>query len=115
MIRVITLANGRRVTIGQYVKAIKLAKANPDATFKHGLTGWWPVTGREVLAQFRQMVQDLINRHRPPVRDTRDPSTRLLKRLRIHGRECRWCGQRFKPAGLWQTCCCDSCQRSYRS
>ena len=39
MIRVITLANGRRVTIAQYVKAIKLAKANPDATFKHGLTG----------------------------------------------------------------------------
>ena len=37
MIRVITLANGRRVTIGQYVKAIKLAKAHPDATFKHGL------------------------------------------------------------------------------
>ena len=48
MIRVITLANGRRVTIAQYVKAIKLAKANPDATFNHGLTGWWPVNGHEM-------------------------------------------------------------------
>ena len=79
MIRVITLANGRRVTIGQYVKAIKLAKANPDATFKHGLTGWWPVTGREIVAQFWQMVQDLINRHLPPIPESPDPSTLLLK------------------------------------
>ena len=115
MIRVITLANGRRVTIGPYVKAIKLAKANPNATFKHGLTGWWPVTGREVVAQFWRMVQDLINRHMPPARETRDPSTLLLNHLRIHGRKCRWCGQRFTPAGLSQTCCCESCLRSYRS
>ena len=36
MIRVITLANGRQVTIGQYVKAIKLAKANPTPHLSTG-------------------------------------------------------------------------------
>ena len=50
----------RRVTIGQYVKAIKLAKANPDAEFKQGLTCWWPVTGREIMRQFMDGVQDRI-------------------------------------------------------
>jgi hypothetical protein len=36
----------------QFLKAIKLAKEHPDATFKHGLTGWWPDKGREMIAQF---------------------------------------------------------------
>lgn len=51
----------RWVTIGQYVRAVKMAKANPDREFSQGLTCWWPVTGREVVRQFFQGLQDRIN------------------------------------------------------
>lgn len=61
--RYITLGDdsGRRVTLGQYVAAIKLAKANPTTEFKRGLTCWWPVTGAEVVQQFRRGMQDRIS------------------------------------------------------
>jgi len=62
MKRVITLpAINRSVTIGQYVQGIRLAKENPDTEFKHGLTCWWPVTGREIMEQFREGIQQRIN------------------------------------------------------
>jgi len=62
MKRIITLpAIGKSVTIGNYVKGIKLAKANPDTEFKHGLTCWWACTGREIMKQFREGVQQRIN------------------------------------------------------
>lgn len=62
MTRVVYLpALGRRVTLGQYVRAVKMAKANPAHTFPHGLTTWWPTTGAEVVAQFREGLADRIN------------------------------------------------------
>lgn len=51
----------KKVSIAQYCKAIRLAKANPDAIFKHGLTTWTPTTGAEILGQFMQGVHDRIN------------------------------------------------------
>jgi len=51
----------RTVTVGQYVAAVRAAKANPDRTFKHGLTTWWPTTGRDIVAQFFAGVEDRIN------------------------------------------------------
>lgn len=51
----------RRVTIGAYVRAVQLAKRHPDTTFKHGLTTWWPTTGAEIMAQFRQGMVERIN------------------------------------------------------
>jgi hypothetical protein len=51
----------RRVSLGAYVKAIKLAKANPDLEFKHGLDCWWPATGREIVEQFRAGMRNRIN------------------------------------------------------
>lgn len=53
-------ALGRRVTLGAYVRAVKLAKARPDAEFKHGLSCWWPCKGREIVQQFREGVQERI-------------------------------------------------------
>jgi len=35
---------GRRVTLAAYVQAMRVAKANPDMTFKTGFTTWWPTT-----------------------------------------------------------------------
>jgi hypothetical protein len=53
----------RSVTLKQYIQAIKLAKANPDATFKHGLTCWWPCTGADIMKQFRESIHDRINQN----------------------------------------------------
>ena len=55
----------RRVTIGQYVQAIRLAKANPDEEFTTGLTTWWPTTGAEIMQQFRTGLHDRINQTVP--------------------------------------------------
>lgn len=51
----------RRVSLGAYVTAIKLAKANPDMEFKHGLDCWWPTTGREIVKQFSSGLNIRIN------------------------------------------------------
>jgi len=53
------------VTVGDYVKAIKTAKAMPENEFKHGLTCWWPCTGAEIMKQFFAGVQDRINQGVP--------------------------------------------------
>jgi hypothetical protein len=51
----------RRVSLRSYVRAIRLAKANPETEFKHGLTTWWPTTGAEIMRQFWKGVEDRIN------------------------------------------------------
>jgi hypothetical protein len=51
----------KTITLAAYLHAIRVAKANPDVTFKHGLTCWWPCTGREIVGQFFEGVQDRIN------------------------------------------------------
>ncbi len=61
MIRVITLANGMRVSIGEYVRGVKFAKANPEMCFDYGLTTWYGVTGKDIMRQFYQGVEDRIN------------------------------------------------------
>lgn len=66
MQRTITLsAVNMTVSLGAYVKAIKMARDNPDVEFKHGLTTWWPTTGREVMSQFRHGINDRINQAVP--------------------------------------------------
>lgn len=62
MRRVISLpALNKLVTIGNYVKGIKLAKANPDMEFRHGLTCWWSCTGRDIMRQFREGMMQRIS------------------------------------------------------
>jgi hypothetical protein len=54
LMRVIHLpAIDKVVALGAYIRAVKLAKANPDRTFATGFTTWWPTTGAEVMDQFR--------------------------------------------------------------
>lgn len=75
--RVIGLpALGRSVGIGAYVAAVKRAKANPDAEFKHGLTTWWPTTGAEVVRQFRAGMHERINAGIPYARRGKERSPR---------------------------------------
>ena len=64
--RVIALpAIGKAVPLGAYVAAVRRAKAAPDAEFRHGLTTWWPTTGREIVGQFRTGMQERINQAVP--------------------------------------------------
>ena len=49
------------VTVAAYVKAVKMAKANPDTEFKQGLTCWWSCTGADIMKQFMRGVDDRIN------------------------------------------------------
>jgi hypothetical protein len=66
MTRTIRLpAIGRTVSLRAYIRAVKLAKANPDTEFKTGLTTWWPTTGAEIVRQFRKGMTDRINQGIP--------------------------------------------------
>lgn len=55
----------RTVPVAAYCAAIRKAKANPTATFAHGLTTWWPTTGADIVAQFRAEMHDRITARRP--------------------------------------------------
>jgi outer membrane receptor for Fe3+-dicitrate len=60
--RVIWLAATQRmIGLDVYVAGVKAAIAQPDATFKSGLTTWWPVTGAEIRTQFRRGMHHRIN------------------------------------------------------
>lgn len=59
--KVIVLGDGFKVPTRVYVQAVKLAKANPGARFDRGFTTWWPVTGAEIVQQFRSGLHDRIN------------------------------------------------------
>jgi hypothetical protein len=66
MTRVIVLGNGRHVTLGQYVRAWRTAKAAaPGTRFSHGCCGWWSVTREEALRDFEHGLHDRINLHDP--------------------------------------------------
>ena len=53
------------VSIGAYVKQIKIVKANLDAEFKNGLTMWGAHTGHQIMRQFRRGMHDRINQRIP--------------------------------------------------
>jgi hypothetical protein len=53
------------VTVKSYIAAVKLAKANPTAQFRVGLTTWYSVTGAEIVKQFRAEVNGRITRSQP--------------------------------------------------
>lgn len=62
MTRIVTLGNGRRVSLTSYVEAWKAAKTmSPDTVLPHGLRGWSPVTVGECLAEFRDGLEERIN------------------------------------------------------
>lgn len=113
---------GRIVTLGQYLAAVKRAKANPDAVFWRSFrSDWCPATGREIYREFLAGMQERITRGvprsawwRPHVYATVAPPEKYLwKHLRRRGRECAWCGKRFKPEAVTQRCCSPGCAEAY--
>lgn len=113
----IVVVNGKRVPVAAYVAAVKLAKALPCATFKTGLSSWWPTTGAEVVEQFRDGVTDRINRHLAQPRCVHGAEHYVLRRIRAGKllRECAWCGASFQPERVYQHTCSLACERVYRS
>ena len=104
----------RLITIGALVAGIKRAIANPDATFKRGISTWWPTTGREIRRDFYSLVEDSINSHLPPRKDHRGPQRRLLAKFKAGlSRSCAWCGTEFQPNSIGEHCCSPSCQSAY--
>ena len=79
----------RSVTIGAYVAAVKKAKRFPAHEFKHGLTTWWPVTGQQIVNQFREGMNQRISESVPHFARgyTYDHGQRL--RLNLHAGEQR--------------------------
>lgn len=62
MQRVVYLPEGRQVTLGNYVRAWRLALTAPDtATFTNAFN-WYPESKRDVLREFRRGLHDRINR-----------------------------------------------------
>lgn len=92
MQRCVTVASGRVVTLGQYVAAVQLAKREPDAMFKSGLSSEWPTSGAEVVRQFREGMVDRLNQAVP--RDRRGLDGPVLreveKPVRMHRNQAQW-------------------------
>ena len=55
--RVVTLGNGKQIPLGRYETGIHDAIRHPDRTYRHGLCGWAPVTGREVLGSYPAVLE----------------------------------------------------------
>ncbi len=58
-------ALNRTVSVGQYVGAIKRAKANLAATFPSSLEHWAPAKGAQIVAEFRKGLAARINAKAP--------------------------------------------------
>jgi len=64
--RIIALGNGKRVSLGEYVRIWRRVRQAPSGTiYTESLCGWWPTTRETILAQFSAGVHDRINRHLP--------------------------------------------------
>ena len=114
--RHVTLGTGQQIGLGQYVAAIKLAKANRDHIFEPGLASAWPATGAEIVQEFRRGVQDRINlRGRLNIRSLKPMSDdRKYRHLaRTQKCQCRMCGASisWKPmhGRFCDACCRNSC------
>jgi hypothetical protein len=62
MKRVVYLPQRRQVTLGNYVRAWKLALTAPEGTIFNKAFNWYPETKNEILREFRRGLTDRINR-----------------------------------------------------
>jgi len=52
-------------SLGAYVRAVKKAKANPDAMFSCTICSWASGRGRDIMREFMDGVMDRINQGIP--------------------------------------------------
>lgn len=126
---VIRIPCGKWVSIGEYARVWKYllsAEAMPNAEYP----GWdyFPTDGRRILANMREMLMDVINRHDRTMWREQGRKTCLGARIRkkqeaaarrgVIRFECRWCGSQITPGTYLPEHArfCDvSCQRSFYS
>jgi hypothetical protein len=100
----------RRVSLRSYLAALKLARAEPDRTFKESFCGWWPAKGREIVRQWWDQVVKRCSRGLPTT-GKGNRARRRLEALLDAKAECKWCGA--KTGHRNQPFCCSSCRQSY--
>ena len=49
------------LTIPQYIKAFRTAKANPEVEFKQSFNCWWPCKGSVIVKEFHAAMHHRIN------------------------------------------------------
>lgn len=90
--RVVTLPNGKSITIAGYLEAWRKLKTMPPGAEVAGWE-WYPVAASEILARFSYGVNDRINLRAGVRLDYRDNSKRIAEAIaRTVKCECRWCG-----------------------
>lgn len=113
MVRVITIPNGKRVTLGQYCAAWKALKGmDPQAEVKGW--EWYTVPASHVLRRMREGLEDRINRRGGLVIRTASEKRirRQLERRIKHS--CRWCGRCLGRYAPDHARFCDAeCRRDY--
>lgn len=120
--RCVTVANGRVVTLGQYVAAVQMAKEAPDTMFRTGLSTEYPTSGAEVVDQFRAGMVDRLNQAIPRAARGLDGPVLVPveKPARVHRGQAQW-RRRLKGRthgfdagrGVERMTICEDCEREH--
>jgi len=112
----ICLGDGKRVPVGEYLRGVRHAIANPGATFRRSLMGTWPATGAEIRREFFEMVADHCNRGLC-IADRRQTDKAIARRYKAGVlSRCRWCGAMFprhNPNNDFDRFCTAECRKEY--
>lgn len=100
-------ATNKKISLGQYVKAVKMALNNPEMTFNHSLSNWYPCPGSTIIKEFRFALNNRINGKTEKtrkldenyqvslLRDSRNIKNKILFNIRLHNIETPELYQRF--------------------
>lgn len=61
--RYVTLGDGKRIALVNYMKIVRCAKESHDEEFLRSFEAWWTVKGHDIIREFRRGIQRRINRH----------------------------------------------------
>jgi hypothetical protein len=64
-VHTIGIAGDKQLSIPQYIKIIKTAKSNPEGIFQQSFCRWWPSTGKVIVKEWLDAIDDRINRRNP--------------------------------------------------
>jgi hypothetical protein len=57
----IVIQSSKKISVRDYIVAIKFAKSYPDTMFAEGLNQWWPVTGKQIYSDYVRSIHERIN------------------------------------------------------
>jgi hypothetical protein len=79
--------DGTGIPAKDFIASIRACKQNPELRFNRTIKKWWPGTGAEVVREYREMINDTINRRGGMViREQRESITALYHmRMLLNG------------------------------